>query len=282
MSVTKARLLLATNGAEATRPAMDYGARLAEQLQAEVLLLGVLEERGGRAALQRLLDETAQTLDRAGVANERLEARGRLVRAVADLTRREPFLTVVGPLGRAAWRRWLTGRSFRRLMGAVRTPLLYVPGPHRELARILVCLAGLGYARTVEGAGLVLARLTNAYVTVLHVVEPVTFDYPTARAVQEHWQEILETDTPLARNLGKGLAAAEAAGLATDFKVRHGHAVHEILAEVQEGHYDLIVMGSPHSAGGLRKLFTPNVTAEVAEAAGLPVLTGRYSAGVAL
>jgi nucleotide-binding universal stress UspA family protein len=167
-------------------------------------------------------------------------------------------------------------------MAAVSTPLLYVPGPHQGLARMLVCLAGLGYAQTVEGIGLSLAGLTNAQVTVLHVVEPVTFDYPTAREVQEHWQEILETDTPLARNLEKGLAAAKAAGLATSFKVRHGHAVREILAEVHEGHYDLIVMGSPHSAGGLRKLFTPNVTAEVAETAGLPVLTGRYGAGVAL
>jgi len=43
------------------------------------------------------------------------------------------------------------------------------------------------------------------------------------------------------------------------------------------GEYDLICMGSPHSAHSLRHLYTPNVTAEVAEAANCPILTARYS-----
>jgi len=52
--------------------------------------------------------------------------------------------------------------------------------------------------------------------------------------------------------------------------------VEEILAEIKEGDYDLLCMGSPYSGNVFRQLYTPNVTAEIAEAAGIPVLTARF------
>jgi nucleotide-binding universal stress UspA family protein len=53
--------------------------------------------------------------------------------------------------------------------------------------------------------------------------------------------------------------------------------VPEILDEIRNGDYDMICMGSPHSAHGLRHLYVPNVTAEVAEAIQFPLLTARLS-----
>ncbi len=52
--------------------------------------------------------------------------------------------------------------------------------------------------------------------------------------------------------------------------------IEEILGELEEGDYDLVCMGSQHSAQGLRQLYAPNVTAEVAEVIGCPVLTVRH------
>jgi nucleotide-binding universal stress UspA family protein len=52
--------------------------------------------------------------------------------------------------------------------------------------------------------------------------------------------------------------------------------VEEILAELKEANYDLIGMGSRMSAHGLRQMYEPNVTDEVAEQATCPVLTARY------
>ena len=51
----------------------------------------------------------------------------------------------------------------------------------------------------------------------------------------------------------------------------------EILAEVNDGNYDLLCMGSPYSSNALRQLYTPNVTAEIAEHDRVPVLTARYA-----
>ena len=49
------------------------------------------------------------------------------------------------------------------------------------------------------------------------------------------------------------------------------------MAEMKEGNYDLLCMGSPLSSNALRQLYTPNVTAEIAEMDLVPVLTARYA-----
>jgi nucleotide-binding universal stress UspA family protein len=141
--------------------------------------------------------------------------------------------------------------------------------------RILLCLGGLEYGFGVQRLCIYLAKKAGAQMTVLHVVEPVTLDYPIARQVMENWEKILQTETPQGRNLRQAMKAIEQAGLALDFKVLHGSPVTEILNEARRGDYDLIGLGSPYSAHALRHLYLPNVTAEVAETAGLPVLSVR-------
>ena len=61
-----------------------------------------------------------------------------------------------------------------------------------------------------------------------------------------------------------------------NLKLRQGNVIEEILAELREGDYDFVCMGSLYSAHGLRQLYAPNVTAEVAEVIGCPVLTVRH------
>ena len=61
-----------------------------------------------------------------------------------------------------------------------------------------------------------------------------------------------------------------------NLKLRQGNVIEEILAELKDGDYDLVCMGSLYSAHGLRQMYAPNVTAEVAEVIGCPVLTVRF------
>jgi nucleotide-binding universal stress UspA family protein len=129
---------------------------------------------------------------------------------------------------------------------------------------------------SAEDLGLEIARQVGAPVTVLHVVPPIDLDYPEARAVQENWEHLEETDTISGRNLRRGVEMARKVGLTVDLKIRQGNVVEEIISEVKAGDYDLVCMGSPYSVQGLRQLYAPNVTAEVAEAIGCPVLTARF------
>jgi nucleotide-binding universal stress UspA family protein len=120
------------------------------------------------------------------------------------------------------------------------------------------------------------ATLSRADVTILHVIPPTDLDYQTTRRVRERRGHLQDTDTVLGRSLRRGLEIAEEAGLNAKLITRQGHVVEEILAEVKGGNYDMVCMGSRYSAHALRQLYTPNITAEVAEAANCPVLTVRH------
>jgi len=275
MSAGQLPLLLCTNGNQITCSALDYGVWLAGLLHSHVTLLGVIEDPADEKFVNKLVTETEQKLKDSDIPYDIRLDHGMGPVVIARHTSTGPFLTVLGPLGRPAWRRVLQGRSFRRVLEKVATPVLYVRQGRQRLNHILVCLGGLDYSESVQHLCLYLAKIASSRLTLLHVVEPVTLEYPISKEIHEHWQHILETDTPQGKILRKAFEEAQSSGLPVQFKVRHGNPVHEILEEVKSGEYDLIGMGTPQSAHSLRHLYLPNVTAEVAEGSPCPVLSVR-------
>lgn len=270
------RLLLCTNGCETTRPSLAYGAWLAGLLKVPVTLLGIVEEVSQQNSVQALTRQVIETLDKNNIQYRLVLDKGYapdVITRYAALD--EHSMVVVGPLGRPAWRRLMMGRSFRRLMARIQGPILYVPKEHLRLQKVLVCLGGLGYADTVIQLCVRFAGLTGAEVTLLHVVEPITLDYPTSHEIFEHLENIQETDTPQGRNLRAAMRLIHAAGLTARLKIRRGSVVNEITDEIASGHYDLVGMGSAYSTHSLRHLYMPNVTAEVGESVPCPILTVR-------
>jgi nucleotide-binding universal stress UspA family protein len=270
------RLLLCTNGCETTRPSLAYGAWLAGLLKVPVTLLGIVEAAVQQTSVQTLTQQTEETLKNNKIQYKLIIDKGHAPDVIAHhAMRAEHSLVVVGPLGRPAWRRLMMGRSFRQLMARIQRPILYVPKEHLQLQKVLVCMGGLGYADTVIQLSVRFAELTGADVTLLHVVEPITLDYPTSHEIFEHLENIQETNTPQGRNLRAALQLIHAAGLTARLKVRRGSVVNEILDEISAGHYDLVGMGSAYSVHSLRHLYMPNVTAEVGESVPCPILTVR-------
>jgi nucleotide-binding universal stress UspA family protein len=90
-----------------------------------------------------------------------------------------------------------------------------------------------------------------------------------------HEKDLAETNTLPGRSLRHALEIAQNAGLNAKAIARQGIIVEEILAELHEGNYDMVCMGSSYSAHTLRQYYAPNITAEVALAAHCPVLTAR-------
>ncbi len=276
MNMDLKKLLLCTNGAEVSLPAMEYGVRLAGRLNLGVTVLGIEETPRLRKSVSSMLDRVAHLLEAEGRDFDIVRRAGRSKRVIPEQLREGGYLTILGPLGRGLWHRWVRGRSFRRIQETVRTPMIYTRVNHSQSERFLVCMGGLGYALPVLDLTLELASRVKAEVTLLHVVEPITYDYPTAHEVGTHWETVLDTDTPQGHNLRVALEKAEGAGVPAQVEMRNGNPVHEIIDEVRAGRYDLVGMGSPYSARSLRRLYTPNVTAEVAESVDTPILTSQY------
>ena len=277
----KHQLLIASNGFQGTWAAIEYGAWLAGLMRSKVTLLGITEKISRAPIdddhpLEDIFANAVELFQSKGVEYSLEIRNGASEQIIPERANQSNFLTVVSPLGRSRFRHWLTGRSFRALMEAMKGPILYVPEVRLPLKNILISAGGLGYEVDAENLALQIAAVSRADVTVLHVIPPTDLDYPTTRDVREHAGDLQDTDTVLGRSLRQGLAIAEQAGLNARLTTRQGHVVEEILAEVKEGNYDLVCMGSRYSAHTLRQLYTPNVTAEVAEAVNCPVLTVRH------
>ena len=277
----KTELLIPTNGFKGTWAAIEYGAWLAELMQAKATLLGVTETLSPAAIddhhpLEDIFANAVELFQKMGVEYSLEIRNGQAEEVIPARANQGNFLTVVSPLGRSRLRHWLTGRSFRVLMEEIKGPILYVPEIRLPLKNLLISAGGLGYEVDAENLALQVATLSRADVTLLHVIPPTDLDYPTTRDMREHAGDLQDTDTLLGRSLRKGLEIAKAAGLNAKLVTRQGHVVEQILAEVKSGNYDMVCMGSRYSARALRQLYTPNVTAEVAEAAHCPLLTVRH------
>ena len=274
-------LLITTNGFKGTWPGIEYGAWMASTLGTRVTLLGVTEKLSpaqidDHHPLEDVFERAVGLFQARGVEYS-LEVRvGDAEYVIPEKAREGNFITALTPLGRPMIRHWLTGRSIRHLMAEISGPIVYVPRARIPLKRILICIGGLGYEVTAEHLAVQMAVKCNAEIALLHVVPPVDLDYPTAREVSKNWRHLIDTNTPPGRSLRQAVQTIEAAGLQYTLRGRQGNVVEEIQAEIKEGEYDLLCMGSPYSGSALRQLYAPNVTAEVAESAACPTLTARF------
>lgn len=281
----KSELLIVTNGFTGTWKAVEYGAWLAELMQQEITLLGVNEKLSSAAIdehhpLEDIFARAVDMFQKRGVQYQLIIRNGDAKQIIAEYANQGKYIAVVSPLGRSRLRHWLTGRSFRALMEEITGPLLYVPKMRLPLKKILISAGGLGYEVSAENLALQIATRSRADVTILHVVPPTDLNYPTANVALEHVSDLQDTDTVLGRSLRRAMEIAQEANLEAKLTTRQGRVVEQIIAEVQEGNYDMVCMGSRYSTHALRQLYTPNVTAEVAEAVHCPLLTVRHTVPV--
>ena len=274
-------VLIATNGFIDSWNAVEYGAWFAESMRMKITLLGVTEKLDSAASddhhpLEDVFERAVRLFKERGVAYSLEVQTGSAEQVVTRKANGGDYITVLGPLGRPQFRRWLVGRSIRDFLETIARPILYVPAVRLPMQKLLISLGGLGYEVDAEMLALKVAVQNKAEVTLLHIVPPVDLDYPTARVASENWRDLMNTDTVLGRNLRKAVETVEAAGLKATVDVRQGHVVEEITAALKAKEFDLLCMGSPYGGNPLRQLYAPNVTAEIAEAAYCPVLVARH------
>lgn len=275
-------ILVATNGYARTWSGIEYAAWLGEVMRVPVTLIGIIEQKqrpnidAETHPLEEIFSRAVSLFQERKLKYHLDIYEGHAENIIPRKAKERDFLTVLTPLGRPPLRRLLLRRSFHQLMADIERPILYVPSACIPPTHILVCLGGLGYGITAESLGLEIATRVKAPVTLLHVVPPIDMDYPEARTVRENWENLTDTDTLLGHTLRKALDEAQKMDLKADLKIRRGNVIEEILGELKDGDYDLVCMGSLYSAHGLRQMYAPNVTAEVAEVIGCPVLSVRY------
>jgi nucleotide-binding universal stress UspA family protein len=270
------RILLCTDGSAEAAKAARFGMQLARGTGEPTRLLSVVEQRRETGVLRSGVGDLSRELRTLGAHCDIKIRRGNAAEQILDEAEAwQADLIVIGQLGRRGLTRFFMGSTATRIVQFAPCSVLLVKGNRSELKKILVCTAGGEPGlRDVDLAGQV-AGLTHAAVTVLHVMSQVPLasdaylpdlDATAAELIERHTREGLHLEAAL--DLLKQRTPDSAA------KVRHGFVVDEILAELRDGDYDLLVIGA-HLARGLTRWLLDDVTAHLLEEATTPVLVVR-------
>lgn len=273
------KILLCTDGSPAATRAARFGMLLARHPDTAIELLGVVEHRDDADTTRRGLEELGRDL--AGLhAHCSIKVRhGHAAEQILNEAETwQADVVVIGQLGRRGLTRFLMGSTASRIVQFAPCSVLLVKGERAALNKILVCTAGGEPGlRDVTAAGQV-AAAAGSQVTVLHVMSQVPLTdsayLPDLAATAE---DLMARQTREGVHLQSALAQLHAAGVPAVARVRHGFVVDEILKELREGNYDLLVAGA-HRARGLTRWLLDDVTAHLVEQAAAPILVVRNSA----
>jgi nucleotide-binding universal stress UspA family protein len=243
--------------------ALSLAGDLARGLGGPVVLLTTaenLEEDPG------LLDRAAGKLAEIhGVIVEK-KSRPGLARdaIIAESTESHPAITIVPPAGRRGISRMIKGSRVKAVVHNAPSTVMVARKPVSDHIRtILVAVGGGPISETTVLGAQEIAKALQSKVTVLHVKSGVPI--PFGQAAPE----------PVDANLSTLLDLLARAGIDAQIKVRDGMVVHEIIAECEEGHYDLVILGQHIMRRETGGIFSENLTEDIALECPIPVLVVR-------
>ena len=272
----KNKILLVTNGCTESWETVQYATEMARVMKMPLTLLGVVEKMDIEHPVEDIFSR-AVTLFQEKELNYNLQlVNGDTEDILAKREWDESTYLFVGPLGRSQFRHWLMGRSFRKILESVSSPIFYAREARLPIKRILICFSGLDNISNAERIGLEIGKRAGAEVKFLHVVPPVESESLPSMEADKKPEKLM--DRKPAKTLKKAQAHAKDEGIESNIVVRHGNILQQIIVELETQSYDLICMGSYFSdPENLRRHYVPNITAEVAEAVNCPVLSVRAS-----
>ena len=242
------RLLIGLDEWSNTQALLNYTIMLARATSGPVTVLTAAEDI---ALAQQLAKQARETLD-AQIANVEYQVHaGRAVDEILRAGVRGMYdLLVVGGPRKPSTR---ADALFRELMRRATIPTLLVKEERAAIRRVLFCTAGGEPGKRDIIFGGRLARRAGASSTLLYV--------DSEQRPAPAW---------IANHLDEGALTLLNQGIPAQIKQRKGNVLDEILAEIQEGDYDLIVIGK-HLEGAAR-FPALDLTTEILQRANRPVL----------
>ena len=266
------KLLIGYEGTSGSRQALAYIAPLLKDPTVEVTLLTVA---GNSDLTAGLFDEAMRIIGPANV--EHVATSGSMYAALLQTARAKPYdLVVFGPIGRR-WDRWPRLRQRRSLSAALPASSLLVRGQTTRITRALICAGGDETIVTDARLTARLARRTGARATILHVLSQVPVVFGRGAARERVTEAFAATGAPEMKFMQAAADELRAEGVEATIKVRVGLVGEEIVAELGEGGYDLLVVGAHRSQGLVERLLLEDVTADILGESPVPVLVVKKS-----
>jgi nucleotide-binding universal stress UspA family protein len=288
------RILFATDFSDCAREAERHLKYVAKACHAQVDVVHVVEFQPGmdvdypinsryleyqRQLAGPELDRIVKTLADIG-----LQATGRLAvglpsQQIAGLAKElDVDLVVVGTLGKTGAAHVLLGSTAERVIGRAPCPVLAVRGVEPKIGsdrpavqRILTAVDFSDCSLEALEYGIQLAKDLRAAMTILHVLEPVTYGLDFTLGHSEAQQRSRENWESRLRQLSTLLSGQ---GLKAEHELRGGLPADSIITCAADLQSDLIVMGT-HGRRGVSHLLSGSVAESVLRRAPCPVLAVR-------
>lgn len=255
-------ILICVDETEFSKGTVLFGNNLAQQLNGNVTLLLITPREESETAVQQWLQTLRSLLTTRSVRT--IVRRGNPVDEIIGACQQGTydFIIVSSPT--------VTGGLDALIPSvaqtiAARAPVsvIVVKERMRSLQRILVCGSGQKINQPVIYMSARLAGAYDAECVLLHVTDPVPQMYTGLHTMAETAEELLVSETPIARQLRWSLEVLREVNGQVLLKLRHGLVVDEIIAETAAGEYDLVVLGAPQQQTLWQSLFIGQVAPRI-------------------
>ena len=242
------RILLCTDGSEDARQAAAFVGQLRLPPEAEVRLLAVVESGRHDERLDDSLAMLQNILEGHQVHPDRVTRVGKIAEEILEEASEGHYdLVAIGAPARHGLLTQRLATTASRLAHDLRAPLLIARSVPASIQHMLLCTSGEGPAIQTLRHGGRLVSLIDASVSVVHVMSQVTLSLQAPlEDLTMSSEEAIEKGTREGRHLMEAVKLLRESGVSQNItpRLRHGLVVDEILEELREGNYDLLVVGA--------------------------------------
>ncbi len=252
-------ILICTDGSPAAEAAAALVARLGIPAEKRVTLLGVWEKAGEQAGLKASMDRMASILGPGLLEVKHVVKQGQSVdQILAEVQGQAYDLVAMGSSGHQRGLRLLNlGSTSSKLARKIHTHLLVARGVPDALDKVLICTgAETPSVETMHRAGALLQG-AKTEIGLLHVMSQVALKPESApEDLFDTAKTAINRKTREGKHLQDAIQQLRTAGVSSPIvpQLRHGLVVEQVLAELGQGHYDLLVVGAHHQPGQNRWL----------------------------
>jgi len=269
------KILICSDGSEQAERAMRLGAAISAGCHAEVTLLGIMENAGDSPTLLDSLKRGQALLEDKKIQAELITKSGKPIEEIIKRTQETTYDLVVIGAARKESRGpfWMSSKTYK-LIKEIRPPVLSVAGKATSIGRILICSGGKRYIDNAVRLTGEIAQGLGSTVTLLHVTSQPPGILAHLPRMEQDTEFLLRSQSELGQNLRHEKETLESQGVRTEVKLRHGEVLQQILREIRDGNYDLVVTGSALSRS-FRTYILGNISREIVNRAACAVLVAR-------
>lgn len=270
------KMLICSIGSKKRKSTLRFAAEIAKALAAEVTMLGMADK-------ERKVDEISSTMNE--VASElaehdlpvrvRVEVGNAEEALLAEIEEQTYDLVALGALGGKRARRSMVDSVAERVLETAEGSVLVIKGDRETVSRVLICFSCTERGRLSVWTGAAIACATGADATLLHVLTSMPAMYAGLERMEQTLAEFLQSDTEASNELKWAAQVIKAECKSAELKLRRGMVADEILREGRRGDYDLIVLGSSRSPGGVVRVLMGDIAADTVSRALRPILVVR-------